>query len=547
MSRSSRSDRAPHLASTPTRRAVLRGAAAAVAGTVTVQAAGTGPAAAAAVDETLFPPPLGPATVRPDDPRYQDLVRRGHPRYVGSPDYVAVVGSTEQVVQAVQEAVRAGRRIAVRSGGHCLEDFVDNPAVRVVIDLSGMTEVYFDARRNAFAVEAGALLEEAYRRLFLGWGVTMPSGWCPKVGAGGHICVGGYGVLSRAYGLVVDHLYAVEVVVVDRDGVARAVVATRDPADPNHDLWWAHTGGGGGNFGVVTRYWLRSPAATGTDPSALLPRAPGQVLDFTATWPWASVDQAAFVRLANNLAGWTERNSAPGGAATNRLYSELVFHRQATGAHQLIGQVFGDDADRQLDAYLAALAEGVGPAQNLVKKTRPYLMTAFAGPNDSKSFRFKVKSGYLRHGFTDRQLAAIYAQLIKPHDDTLLIGSVGLSTYGGQINAVPSDATATATRDAIFKLTYVAAWNDPTKDAIHDAWIREFYRTVYADTGGVPDPRDGAYIGYPDKDLADPAINTSGVPWSTLYYKGNYPRLQAVKARWDPRDVFRHALGIRPA
>jgi FAD/FMN-containing dehydrogenase len=51
---------------------------------------------------------------------------------------------------------------------------------------------------------------------------------------------------------------------------------------------------------------------------------------------------------------------------------------------------------------------------------------------------------------------------------------------------------------------------------------------------------------HPDVDLADPALNTSGVPWHALYYGANYPRLQRIKARWDPRDVFRHALSIRP-
>ncbi len=56
----------------------------------------------------------------------------------------------------------------------------------------------------------------------------------------------------------------------------------------------------------------------------------------------------------------------------------------------------------------------------------------------------------------------------------------------------------------------------------------------------------GAYINYPDVDLADPRWNTSGVPWHTFYYRDNYPRLQQVKARWDPADVFRHALSVRP-
>ena len=57
---------------------------------------------------------------------------------------------------------------------------------------------------------------------------------------------------------------------------------------------------------------------------------------------------------------------------------------------------------------------------------------------------------------------------------------------------------------------------------------------------------DGALINHPDVDLADAAWNTSGVPWHDIYYQGNYPRLQAVKRRWDPCNVFRHALSVRP-
>jgi hypothetical protein len=96
-------------------------------------------------------------------------------------------------------------------------------------------------------IESGASLWTVFERLYLGWGVTIPGGQCGGVAAGGHIQGGGYGALSRRLGSVVDYLYAVEIVVVDRSGRARAVVATREPGDENRDLWWAHTGGGGGN------------------------------------------------------------------------------------------------------------------------------------------------------------------------------------------------------------------------------------------------------------------------------------------------------------
>ncbi|MFD0392238.1 BBE domain-containing protein [Streptomyces nogalater] len=77
--------------------------------------------------------------------------------------------------------------------------------------------------------------------------------------------------------------------------------------------------------------------------------------------------------------------------------------------------------------------------------------------------------------------------------------------------------------------------------------MRGLYKETYAATGGVPvidGDSDGSYINYPDTDLKDPEWNASGIPWQTLYYKDNYPRLQRIKGEWDPGNVFRHALSI---
>ena len=147
----------------------------------------------------------------------------------------------------------------------------------VIIDTSLMTGVRHDPDMRAFVIDSGTTLGEVYRRLFLDWGVTIPAGESPYLGLGAHVSGGAFGFLCRQHGLAADHLYGLEVVVVDADGTARSVVATREPSDPNRDLWWAHTGAGGGNFGIVTRCWFRSPGATGTDPARLLPKAPESV------------------------------------------------------------------------------------------------------------------------------------------------------------------------------------------------------------------------------------------------------------------------------
>ena len=498
-------------------------------------------------------PPFGPVTIAAGDPRYPSLVEGYNHRFVGRPEHVRLVGTTEQVVDAVAEAVAAGKRIAVRGGGHCFEDFTASPDVEVLLDLSPMAAVYVDRDRRAFAVEGGATLGRLYRTLFAGWGVTIPGGTCYEVGVGGHITGGGYGHLSRRDGLVVDHLYAVEVVVVDGSGRAGAVVATREPDDPHRDLWWAHTGGGGGNFGVVTRFWLRSPGVDSDDPAELLPRAPGLTRRRTVVWPWDGMTERALTTLLRNYGTWHEENSAPDSPSA-QLWSNLIVTHRSAGAFFLTSVVDDDvpDAAKLLAAQFEAIDAGVGvePATN-AEDVVPWMsswMPSYSWPNDPNG-RYKHKAGYLRRGYTDAQLAAIYRHLGGESDYANPAACLVLTGFGGQVNAVAPDATAVAQRDSVLKASYSAGlWLAAAEDDTHVAWVRRYYRDVYTHSGGVPVPdevSDGSYISYPDVDLADPTWNTSGVPWQTLYYKGNYPRLQDVKRRYDPRDVFRHALSVR--
>jgi len=158
----------------------------------------------------------------------------------------------------------------------------------------------------------------------------------------------------------------------------------------------------------------------------------------------------------------------------------------------------------------------------------------------------KVKDALLRQRLSDRQIATAYDHLTRSNSD-VVGGMLGLATYGGRINTVARDATASAQRGAIIDMACTTGWLDPRDEAKNLAWTRDLYRELFADTGGVPAPGDrydGTFINHPDTDLTDPALNTSGVPWHTLYYQANYPRLQRVKARWDPRNVFRHPLSI---
>jgi aclacinomycin oxidase len=498
-------------------------------------------------------PPFGGATVMPGDPRYPDLVDSWNGRFVGSPDYVRVVGTTGQVEQALAEAVSAGKRVAARSGGHCLEAFWANPEIRVEIDLSTMNGIYFDPARNAFTVEPGTALRDVTNTLFINWGVTLPVGICPDVCAGGHFSGGGYGVLARRAGVVPDHMYAVEVVTVDKSGVPRTVVATRDANDPNQDLFWAHTGGGGGNFGIVTKYWMRTPGAIGTDPSGLLPKPPAKARVVTFIWPWADLNQQNFTQIVKGYSLWHVANSAPGSPYI-RLYAQLsCLHVDSSPVIPLTVMVNPDepDSDNLLNDFVSAVVTPVSPAavRSETEYTWLQFTEAFSEPDAGNmvGLRTKSKGSYLRESYTDAQLATMFAYLTMKNINSPLAG-VLFSGYGGQVNAVAPDATAVAQRDSVMKLIHTVFWSDPSQDDTYLGWARQFYQALYATTGGVPTLNgiaDGSYINYADVDLENPTWNKSGIPWSALYYKDNYPRLQEVKAKWDPRNVFHHALSIQ--
>ena len=494
--------------------------------------------------------------IGPDDPRYLAVVeKRFNKRFRASPDYVRLVSSTEQVVAAVEEAVREGRRLVVTSGGHCLEGFVSDPEVRVIVDVAPMKRIYYDEERDAVAVEAGATVGETFRKLFETWGVMIPLGEYPEIGMGGHVAGGAFGFLCRQHGLAADYLYAVEMVTVDEAGRASSVVATREASDPHRDLWWAHTGAGGGNFGVVTRYWFRSPGASGEDPAGLLPRAPESITTFRAEWSWSDIDRLSFLRLLRNHGIWCEQNSGADSPNAS-LWTLLALHRKQLGQIVVRGVSTATAADtgaeRQVDDHLAALAEGIGAPKGRELARMSWLEFAlnplpdlFAAPPGGVSV--KVKDALLKKRFTEDQIGVAYDYLTRTDHD-VMGGMLGLATYGGRINTVSPDATASAQRESILDVACTTGWLDPGEEAKNLAWVRAFYRDLFAESGGVPVPGDrydGAFINHPDTDLADPALNTSGVPWHTLYYQAGYPRLQRVKARWDPRNVFRHALSIR--
>ena len=168
-------------------------------------------------------------------------------------------------------------------------------------------------------------------------------------------------------------------------------------------------------------------------------------------------------------------------------------------------------------------------------ETYPWLQATEMLSGSGPSRRGKYKSAYMIEPFPDEQIEVIWEHLVNPSwsNASALLQVDG---YGGQVNAVDPAATAVPQRSSVLKLQYQTYWTDPAEDEANLEWIRSFYLAMYGEDGPAPDGvMDGCYVNYPDSDLQN---------FPALYYKDNYARLQRVKARWDPLNVFHHRQSI---
>jgi FAD/FMN-containing dehydrogenase len=243
-------------------------------------------------------PRLTGALVRPGDDGY-DLARTGwNGLFARRPAAVLFAETTADVVSAVAWARREGTELRIRSGGHSLEGWssVDDG---LVVDVSRMKSVSVDVAARTATVGAGLTQLEAVTALGR-HGLAAPTGTEGSVGLVGATLGGGFGLLTRAFGMASDNLLAAEVVVATPDGSAERISVDESS---HGDLLWALRGAGNGSFGVVTSLTYRVQP---------VPRA----AIVTARWPGLAV-------LPEVFAAW--QGSAPG--ADPRLTSQLEVHR----------------------------------------------------------------------------------------------------------------------------------------------------------------------------------------------------------------------------
>ncbi|MGF6845537.1 hypothetical protein QFZ51_000772 [Chitinophaga sp. W3I9] len=485
--------------------------------------------------------------ITPADGAYDQWNDRGaNLRWKGHPSGIIPVTTVDELKDALQYAVDNSKRVVVRGGGHCLENFVGDPAVEIVIDISNIKGIRYDEGMNAIEVMAGATLGEVFETLDREWGVLLPAGQHPAIGIGGHISGGAFGFLHRHHGLGADYLYAVEVLWVNNERQVEKVIATREETDSNRELWWAHTGGGTGNFGIVTRYWFRAPGVTARDPSLLLPKSPEVLETMEMEWDWDQIDERVFKQLLDNFGEWGKMHSSTDTEA-GRLFATLYLSNKVTGKIMLKA-VLSDCPEEIAEEFAAAVSAGMGITGRAIRKPMRWVEFALQPFPDifiDMRVAFKVKDALLRAPYTAAQIGTIYRHLTEHND--VPGGSVGVAFFGGKMNAVAADATAFPQRDSILATACTSGWLDAADEAKSVAWTRNIYQELFAATGGAPVPGEqtgGCLIAHPDADMADEQFNKSGVPWHVFYYQDNYERLQRVKRKWDPCGIFRHRLGV---
>jgi FAD/FMN-containing dehydrogenase len=440
--------------------------------------------------------------VRPGDSTYDGVRAIWNAMIDRRPAVIVRCADTADVATAIAFARERGLEISIRGGGHNIAgtSVCDNG---LMIDLSAMKQVRVDPAARRAWVEPGALLADVDRAT-LAHDLATPLGVNSTTGVAGLTLGGGFGWLTRLYGMTVDNLVAARIV--GADGIVRH--ASRDE---NPDLFWAIRGGGG-NFGVVTEFEFALHAM------------PREVLTGFLVFPGTHRREIlhryrSFVEGApETLNVWAILRKAPplpflpADVHGQEVVVLALFH---TG-HAAEGAALVDEV-RQ---FGPCLGEHVGPA--------PYgAWQQVFDPLLAPGARNYWKS----HNFTDLSDGAVealttYAGQL-PSDQS----EIFVALISGAANRVPADAMAYAARDTRLVVNVHARWESADADAACVAWARAFYMA------SAPFASGSVYVNFMTGDEAAriPAV-----------YGGNYAKLVDLKRRFDPDNVFHVNQNIAP-
>ncbi|KAL3507330.1 hypothetical protein ACH5RR_032712 [Cinchona calisaya] len=441
-----------------------------------------------------------------------------------------------QIQAAVYCAKKYGIQIRVRSGGHDYEGLSYISSIPfVIVDLRNLSKISVDTKKHTAWVQAGATLGELYHKIAeKSRTLAFVAGTCPTVGVGGHISGGGYGMMSRKFGMAVDQV--VDAKIIDVNG------QILDRESMGEDLFWAIRGGGGASFGIIIAWKIN------------LLSVPENVTVFNLT---KTLDQNAtqllhkWQYIADNInrnllirPTVTMTNSSENGKRTIQVTFNSLFLGGVDELLPVMQRSFPELGLEKEDCTEVSWIESIlyfsdyhigGSVDVLLSRTP--LGRAY----------FKGKSDFVKQPISENGLKGIWEILL----EEMGVVEVQLSPYGGRLSEISESATPFPHRSGnIYMIHYVVAWGGEDANAEsrkHINWIRRL--SSYLASYVSESPR-AAYINYRDLDLG---VNSEGNPsynqasnWGAKYFKNNFERLVRVKTKVDPSNFFRNEQSIPP-
>ncbi|KAG7394941.1 hypothetical protein PHYBOEH_004462 [Phytophthora boehmeriae] len=450
-----------------------------------------------------------------ESPLYEDYATGPKARIDRKPAGVYFATSEDDVVRAVKCSVNSGLAPVPRSGGHSYE-VLSSMDGSLVIDIADMVDINLvsenEEEGSAIAtVQGGARLAWIYTELDRLGGYNFNAGTCPSVGIGGHISGGGYGMVSRHYGLAADQTTEMRVVLYN------GTVVTASPTE-NTDLYWAQRGGGAGSFGIVTLFTIKAYK---------MPVASVFKLEYNAS-----------VR-AQVLRTWMDYFPTADSKVTTQLVVDM-------GGARLTGQYLGDK--QELDALLTdsgLLSIGSMKTDQRFDNcsqlaTKAYVWQGscddLSSLNVSRHLTVKDKDySKIKGGYSNSVMDDEGVQLTLDWADRLpntTWAYIQFEAYGGVFSTQENDMTPWGHRDAVWSVQIgVGAKKDEPETSSSYEWIRGIAAALEPYFDG------GNYQNYCDLDLGD---NYGERYWGA----DNFARLRQIKAQYDPLDIFHSAQSV---
>ena len=445
-----------------------------------------------APDLARLRPAIRGELVLPDNAGYPQARKVWNGMVDKRPAAVIYCAGAGDAIAAVQFARSENLLVSVRAGGHNVagSSVCDGG---LVIDVSRMKQIEVDPARRIARAQAGLNLGE-FDTATQAHGLATTMGVNADTGIAGLTLGGGFGKLGRKHGLTCDNLVAADIVTAD----GRLLRAS---ATENADLFWGIRGGGG-NFGIVTTFEYR-----------LHPVGPlllaGSVLYRYEHARAAMEFYAAFSSKApDELSLDAALVTAPSG--------ERFFNVSAC----YVGPIAeGERVIKPLREYGTPAEDRIAPI--------PYVQLQSAGDaNFPRGRRYYWKAQFMRE-ISDQAIDTLLAAYATAPSGSLLV----LQQVGGAIGRVPIAETPYANRDALYDCFPISIWDEPADDEIHIRWARDLWTAMRPfSTGGV----------YANN------LGDEGTDRVQAAYGENYPRLVALKNKYDPTNFFRLNQNIRP-